>query len=400
MSRILKIFFQSLRCFTVFVHTLSLLFLGFNMLVCQSVPKKKDILPREGWVKGEGRAQIYQNDASLAKDRALRMAKKDAVRRKLGELIKSKTITESGVWVKGELSAQSEGLVRDYEIQSDHSFRDYYEIKILADVSQSELVDEVQSLLDDWEKPVIFGVVSETFVKTNHDPYSNNTLQALEEFFINQGFLVNKISSMQTALSPPISTSKIMKIIKKKKIEPDFDLLVFGKTTCLNAGKINYGGVKSNMSSAQLNTFISIFDIHTHRLIASASEIAAYPHIHLESACSNGIAQKVVPKLASKLFKQMLKKWGKEYGSGKSFFLDIEGRLPYKKLYKFQIILKNEIRGVVDIIERKVAPKKNSLEVVYQGKVKDFMEELMNKETNLLLKLKYKQGRKLFFTLK
>ncbi len=374
------------------------------MLVCRSVPREKKLpqeLPqKEGWVKGEGRAQVYQGDISFAKDRALRMAKKDAVRRKLGQMIKSKTVTESGVWVKGELTAQSEGLVKNYEVQSYRSSSDHYEIEILADVNQSGLVDEVQDLLDDWEKPIIFGVVSETFEKTNHDPYSNNTLQALEEFFIDKSFILNKVSSMQVALSPPVSTSKIVKLIKKKKIEPDFDLLVFGRTTCQNAGKINYGGVKSDMKSAQLNTSISIFDIHTQRLIASASEVSAYPHIYFESACSHGIAKKVVPKLTSKLFKQMLKKWGKEYGSGKSLFVNLKGRLPYKQLYDFQIILRNEIRGVVDIIERKVTSKENYLEVIYQGKAKDFLEEILNKKTNLVLKLSQRKGRKLFFSIK
>ena len=113
----------------------------------------------------------------------IRYAKRDAIRRKLGQLIKSKTITESGVWVKGEVVARSEGLVKDYRITSDRQSKDYYAVEILADVNPSDLTDQVQDLLDDWEKPVMFGVVSESFARKKNDPYSNDTLQALEEFF-------------------------------------------------------------------------------------------------------------------------------------------------------------------------------------------------------------------------
>ena len=155
----------------------------------------------------------------------------------------------------------------------------------------------------------------------------------------------------------------------------------------------------SDLISAQVNVSVSIFDIYTQRLIATASERAAYPHIQFETGCSQGIAQKAVPRLGKKLFQKMLKKGSREYGSGKSIFVDLAGELAYKSLYDFQLILRNEIRGVVDVIERQVSPKKNSLEVIYQGKVKDFIEEILNKETNLSLKLRSKSARKLLFSL-
>ena len=376
-----------------------LLLTCFAIPSCKSPQIKKTSNNEQRWTKGEGRAQIYQKDVSLAKDRALRYAKRDAIRRKLGQLIKSKTITESGVWVKGEVVARSEGLVKDYRITSDRQSKDYYAVEILADVNPSDLTDQVQDLLDDWEKPVMFGVVSESFAKKKNDPYSNDTLQALEEFFLDKGFILNKTSRMQSLIRPPVSTSKVARIFQKAKSESDFDLIIFGTSTCRNAGKINYGGVTSGLISAQVNVSVSIFDIYTQRLIATASERAAYPHIQFETGCSQGISQKAVPRLGKKLFQKMLKKWSREYGSGKSIFVDLTGKLAYKSLYDFQLILRNEIRGVVDVIERNVSPKKNSLEVIYQGKVKDFIEEILNKKTNLSLKLRSKSARKLLFSL-
>ena len=375
----------------------SLLFFSF---FCKSTEQKLTIDHQKNWTKGKGQAQVYQNDTSLAKDRALRMAKKDAIRKKLGELIKSKTVTESGIWIRGELVAQSEGLVKDYIIISEHLLRDHYKIEILADVNSSQLTDQVQDLLDDLEKPIIFGVILETFRKKQHNPYYNHTLQGIEKFFNDKGFILNKVSSIQTKLSLPISISKVTNMIEKQEIKPDFDLLLFGESTCRKGKKIVYNRFASKMITAQLDISLSIFDIHTRRLIATISEQSAFPHINFEMGCSQGIKKKIIPKLANKLFKRILKKWSKEYVSGKSLFIDIIGSLSYKNLYEFQKILRNEIRGVVDIIERDISFKKKSLEIIYHGKMKDFIEEILHKKTNLSLKLDMKIGRRVSFSLK
>ena len=78
------------------------------------------------------------------------------------------------------------------------------------------------------------------------------------------------------------------------------------------------------------------------------------------------------------------------------FLLEIKGNIPYKKLYDFQIVLRNEVRGVVDIIERNFAKGIVSLEIIYEGKSIDFVEEIMNKKLPIALKVISKSGRRLF----
>ncbi len=363
---------------------------------CQTT-KKKDSSNNDiskNWVKGKGRAQIYQNDVSHAKDRAIRDAKKDAIRRKLGDLIKSKTITESGVWLKGEISAKTEGLVKDYKLTSEIQSSELYKVEIMADVYESDLVDQVDSLLSDWESPVLFFIVKEKYAGKSHSHYDNDTTQALSEFFINKKFIINKTSKWQSLLKPPVKINKISKLISKN-ISVDFDLLVFGDTECSNSGKVKLGGSVTNMTSAQISSNISIFDIHTQRLIASASVRKPNAHIDFKFACKNGIRNKIIPSIAEQLFSQMLVKWGKEYGSGKAILLNISGKFSYEKLYQFKIDLGNEVRGVVDVIERSFKPNKAMFEVIYNGKVEDFVEEISNKELTFRLKIINKSGRRL-----
>ena len=379
------------------ISLLSLLLL----INCRAADKKivgADQDATQGWTKGEGLAQIYQNDIALAKDRALRAAKRDAIRRKLGELIRSKTIIDSGTWVKGEVSANTEGLVKDYKITSENQSSQIYKVKILADVYESDLINMVENLLKDWEKPVMFGIITETiqFSKRKESPYFNNALQGLEQYFLEKGFILNKTSNFQKFLKPPVGITKISKTLSQKNLEVDFDLLVFGSSKCQSGGKIKYDGFQSELVSSQVTVAVSIFDVHTRRLVASASGSEAFPHRDFTIGCAEAFSKKLMPKLGQDLFEQLIKKWKKEYGNGRPLLLEIKGNIPYKKLYDFQIVLRNEVRGVVDIIERNFSKGIVNLEIIYEGKSVDFIEEIMNKKLPISLRVVSRSGRRLF----
>ena len=299
-----------------------LLLLLLMSIDCRSADKKavgvnKDAT--QGWTKGKGIAQIYQNDIALAKDRALRAAKRDAIRRKLGELIRSKTVTDSGIWVKGEVSANTEGLVKDYKITSENQLSQIYKINILADVYESDLIDMVENLLKDWEKPVMFGIITEVIqsAKKEESPYFNNALQGLEKYFLEKGFILNKTSNFQKFLKPPVQITKISKLLSQKGIEVDFDLLVFGSSKCQSGGKVKYKGFQSDFVSSQVTAAVSVFDVHTKRLVASASGREAFPHLDFITGCAEAFSKKLMPKLGHDLFGQLIKKWKKEYGNGR-----------------------------------------------------------------------------------
>ncbi|MDH5719485.1 MAG: flagellar assembly protein T N-terminal domain-containing protein [Spirochaetia bacterium] len=372
--------------------------MALNTFYCAGSPQKSANTGSGGdWIKGEGIAQVYQGDVALAKDRAIRAAKKDAIQRKLGQLIESKTITDSGVWVKGEVTAKSRGLVKDYEVVREHKIGEEYKVTINAHVESSNLKSAVDDILSDWEQPVMFGIIQEKFGANAQDAYDSHTLQGISEFFLSKSFAINKTSSWQGKIKPPLSIEQISQFSEKN--EADFDLLVFGKTTCNDKGKIKIGNTESNMISAQVNIDISIFDISTRRLISSAAQHSAQGHIDFESGCRAAI-KKASKKLQDNLFKQMLTKWDKEYGSGKTIILEINGTLPYKKLYDLENDLRDQFRGVVDVIERNVNSSKAVLNVIYSGQVKDFSQELIQKKLSVSFDVKEKSGRKIVVQIK
>ena len=352
---------------------------------------------KRNWVKGEGRSQIYQNDLAHAKDRALRDAKKDAISRKLGDLVSSHTIVESGIWIKGEVSSKTEGLVDDYSIVSEMVEGDIVHIDILAHVKESLLVSQVNTMLADWEKPVLLTIVEERYGNDIHNNATNYTTIELNSYFLQKGFDVQDETSLQSTF-PKKNTSTILNWLENNN--SNFDLLLFGTVVCSNKGPLILNGSPTVLQSVDISFSLSLVDVHTHRLISSQNYLKPNVHNSFEVACKNGIRDKSIPEVAPLIFSDMVSKWGREYGSGQSILIELTGTFNYPQIYKLQTDISNEVRGVINIIERSFETTKVVWEVIYRGKVSDFTEELLNKEFDSKLSFKSKQATRLFIEVK
>jgi len=364
-------------------------FLVFLITFCGSTQPQKKATTDSNWTKGDGVAQIYQQDNALARDRALREAKKDAVARKLGEMITSKSVVDSGVWVKGEVVAKSEGLVKDYQVLSERAGSDSYFISINAYVTESAVSNMVESLLSDWEKPVIFPIIDETITGTSKNKYDNSTIGAMSKFFNEKGFFIQKTSKWQKDLNKNSSYDPGYFMELSEKTTPDFELIFYGTSSCNNAGKV----MNSNLLSGQANITLSVVDIHTGMLIASSTHNGAAAHLDINTACNQAI-DRALTYVNEDIFKQMLSKWKKEYGNGKVIILEINGNLSYDNLYKLENDLRDNLRGVEDVLEKDIQNKKKVLHVVYKGQTKDFMQELVNKQLSVKLTVESRNGNK------
>lgn len=365
---------------------------------CASKQAKKegDVSNSGAWVTGNGTATIYQNDKALARDRALRDAKKDAVRKALGAMIQSKTVTESGVWVKGEVIARSEGLVKNHQILNEKVSTDSVSIEIKAQVSEGTIRDMVSQLLDEWERPIIFTMVNESFEDSPaFDVYDNNTTQDFSEFFLKKGFTINKTSATQKSITSPPNMTRLAELGSNEAL--DFDLMLYGSTTCKNAGPVVKG---SKMISAQVDEKLSLYDVNTRAIVATVSKHAAYPHINFETGCIEGIKKAGVSS-NQELFDQMLSKWGREYSSGRSIILEISGPMTYRQFYDLQNEMKEVVRGCVDVLEKGYSAKKATLVIIFDGKTADLVQELMNKKFSAIpLSVSTRQGNKILLSTK
>jgi len=357
-----------------------------SLVQCESAQKKEDKIT---WTKGSGEAIIYQNDINLAKDRALRLAKRDAINRKLGELIRSKTVVSSGVWVRGEIVAKTEGLVNKYLILSEKNNDEVLTLKIKAVVDEVRLKDVSAQIIASMEKPVMFITIDHKIRGKSVKSRQNITTSDLSKTFLKLGFEITNTSKW--AKKSPSYFSNISRVMNfAKKATPDFELLLYGHSKCKSQGKV----ADSNLFSARASIHISLIDIHTGILLATSELNNAAAHIDFNTACSDAISE-ITPQISDSLYTQLIRKWNREYGSGKTIILEVNGHIKYRALYELQNQLRNEFRGVVEVLEKNVTPNKTVLHVIFKGQTKDFLEELTNKKTKPKLKIIERNGNKI-----
>lgn len=329
----------------------------------------------------EGIATIYQNDIALAHDIALRNAQKNAIEKELGVLIESREITESAVWVKGDITATSSGMVSDYKILNKKIEGNTYILQIAAQVKKAELKSRAAELIENWQRPRLYSIIDYTRLNEQQDIFHNRIISNNNNFFIERGFSFTRSSNWQNKLTPPVTTDKIEDL--KNQLSPDFDLLVFGKARCSFSDNKIMSQYGSSLKPVTLEAELVIYDIHTGHVIAENSELAAYSHINAASGCTLALDKKLMPAMSKSLYNQMLNKWQKSYSKGREFLLEIQGGIAYRQLDQFKKELRNKYRGVIDVIEKSYDSNKARLIVVYNGKASDFSQELTHKKSSL-----------------
>ncbi|MFW5999370.1 MAG: flagellar assembly protein T N-terminal domain-containing protein [Halanaerobiaceae bacterium] len=97
-------------------------------------------------VTSEGRADIYDNNESQARDEALQDAFSKAVEKAAGVFIQSSTLMENMQVLKDQVLSEAQGYISNYNIISENKKDQIYSIKIRAEVSQAELEDNLEEL--------------------------------------------------------------------------------------------------------------------------------------------------------------------------------------------------------------------------------------------------------------
>ncbi len=337
-----------------------------------------------------GVAQIYQGDIAHAKERALMDAKKNIVKKKLGSLIESKTVIDSGVWLKGKLSSKSEGLVKDYNILEKYMNNSIYKIQISAQVYEIDILHEIEDLLLEGGNPSVFIEILSTALEHQKEKPDDILTTKLGDLFLKKGFNIKANTHLSKIISSSTQLKKILEIIKK--YDTDFDILVFGVVSCFPE-KVKYKKkYMNNIRSVQIQGNISVVDIHTNDLITSFSVRQTHANFSKKLACKEGMHERYIQDGFNSIFTSILQKWRQSYANGRKMVIKLSGQFNYKQLYELKKIMTNEIRGVVNIIERSFTTNQALWEIIYQGNTKDLIEEIINKKFSMSISVKKIKG--------
>ncbi len=332
-----------------------------------------------------GVGSILNNDAAAARDQAIDDAMRKAVQQALGTFIKSETLVQNYQLVDDRILSWSAGYVKKYDILREGKVPiDTYEVQIRATVNLSELRldDDALAALIEKENPRVMVMIAEQNIgEANRLQYFEVDLTAAEtaiiDVFRTKGFeVVDQAQAKENQerdkiLSAIEGNAKSAAAIAAAQ---HAELIVTGKAIAKVATGFNMGGMKS----CQANITTRIISADDAKIIATASETAAYPHIDEVTGGTLAI-QKAAKKCAETIVTKVAAEAQKRFYNTTTVNLRVQGYRNYNELQKFSTTLKYYLRGVKEVFQRSAAGGYANFDVKIVGSAKQLARELGNK---------------------
>ncbi|MDZ7288343.1 MAG: hypothetical protein ONB44_00215 [candidate division KSB1 bacterium] len=332
-----------------------------------------------------GVGTILANDVAAARDQAIDDAMRKAVQQALGTYIKSETLVENFQLVDDRILAWSAGYVKKYDILSEGKKVDTYEVQMRATVNLSDLRtdDEALAALLEKENPRVMVMIAEQNIgETNRLNYFEVDMTAAEtaiiDVFRSKGFEVVDAAQAKENQQRDLILNAIEGNAKSAAAiaaAQQAELIITGKAFAKVATGFNLGGMKS----CQGNITTRIISADDAKIIATASENAAYPHIDEVTGGTMAI-QKAAQKCAQTLVTKVTAEAQKRFYNPTTVNLRVQGYRNYAELQKFSELLKYYMRGVKSVFQRSAAGGYANLDVKILGNARQMARELGNKD--------------------
>ncbi len=353
----------------------------FLAAACKSTTAKPE--ENDGWVTVTGIAAIQSGNLGLAKDEALKDAKRVAVQEVLGSVVSARSDVKNFQLVKQTVTSKSEGMIETFEILSSSAVSDAeYNVKIKAKVSMALINQTIEEVVASQGKPRMMVLVDESF---NGKPDTNKVAQTeIEAQFISAGF-------------PFVDRATVEKIVKKNRkkisealggnnsaarelgVDAGAEIILVGSSRVKEAGKV--GG--SQLISVQADLNVRVIDINTGKILTADQQHGAYPHINAESGGVQAVKKAVTP-IREKLVSDIVSLW--DINRGSTIALLVTG-LDYEKLMVLRGELTEKVRGVKAVNPKGSAGKAAKLEVEFEGSSFDLADRLLTSGLSIKLKI-------------
>ncbi|NCN09342.1 MAG: lipoprotein LipL46 [Leptospira sp.] len=339
----------------------------------------------------QGEAPIYQGDSALAKSKALKDAKLNAVRKIIGEQITQKTGVADGQSLGSKLYGKTDAFVKNYEILGEENFKlntqPMLRLTVRCEVELTRLSTAVDQLLDDVGNPrmvvLVGGTIGSKTLKLG-DP-KNQAEAELSEALRSRGNKIvssNQISKLMKqnpslqnlSLDEIESGSPLVEVAQQAGAE----VLVIAYVSSKDQGKVKLpdGKVMDILSSAVTGPYKMIQLWGDGKVFGSGSSEGRGADLTMDVAREKAI-QDWAKLVGGKAGKQIKEEWFK-LTEENTVILKFAG-LPAEEAISFRDDL-IEFTSVKQINERKSDEKASEWELTYPGKESMFSEELSYKK--------------------
>jgi hypothetical protein len=355
--------------------------LAIAILACKSTPEKPSV--QGGWVTVTGIAAIQNNNLGLAKDEALKDAKRVAVQEVLGSLVSARSDVVNFQLVKQTVTSKSDGMIETFSILSSAAVSPVeYRVQIKAKVSEALINKTIEEVVNSQGKPRMMVLIDESYEgKTDSNKVAQTEIEAQ---FIAKGFpfvdrgtvekiLANNRRKIQSALGGDNSAAREL------GVDAGAEIILVGTSRVKQAGKV--GG--SNLISMQADLNVRVIDINTGKILTAGQEHGAYPHINPESGAVQAVRRAVNP-LREKLVGDIVRLW--DINRANTIALLVTG-LDYEKLMVLRGELTERVRGVKTVNPKGSTGKAAKLEIEFEGSSFDLADRLLTSGLSIKLKI-------------
>ena len=341
-----------------------------------------------------GYATIFDNDISLARDRALDDAKSKLVVKILGETISGTSVMENFELVSNIVQGKSYGLVKNIDIIKKWQEGTEYFVTIEGTVEPSVVEDAIEDALNRYGKPKFMVLIQETFNNKKNIPGFTETEILIQEVMGNSGFQFVDAAMTQQLMKK--EKSKMQKAVSGAVSEDVQDLLMSdagAEVIIIGTAETKSQGTKTlqslgatEMKSMSAIIRIKAIDLYTGDILATTSKNAPGLHIEDETASKKAIEaalRQILGKTedgkfqAGPFMETIVKKFVKA-ANAREIKVLVAG-LAAAELKDFKDQIANRVRGVKQVIEKGRDGKAARLEVIFAGKTNDFEDELTAK---------------------
>ncbi|MCL4705786.1 hypothetical protein KJ068_11530 [bacterium] len=343
--------------------------------------------PQTAEITVVGLGAVLAGDMAAARDKAIDDAMRKAVQQALGTNIKSETLVQNFQMVEDRILAWSAGYVSKYDILREGAGQyDTYEVEMRAQVNLNDLKNDDNALAEllQKENPRVMVMIGEQNIGyTDRYHYFEVDLTVAEttiiDAFRNKGFEVidpgqaKENQNRDQILAALEGDSKAAAAIA---VAQQAELIITGKAIAKVAQtNLNLGGMKS----CQANMTAKVVRAGDARIIATATDNAAHPHIDEVTGGTKAI-EKTAKKVGETLLTKVVAEAQKNFYNENSITVQVQGHKNYGDLQQFVSTIKFNLRGLKNVYERNTAGGVATLDLKILGTGAQLARELANKD--------------------
>lgn len=342
-------------------------------------------------VTAEGVAILRGKETAVARDQAIEDALRKAVEQAVGTWISSETMVQNYQLLSDRIYSRSQGYVQNYQVLSESKKgENLYSVKVQATIRAGELKDDLEAigvLMERKRKPRLMVFIAEQNVGEPAPRFwwggsREVTDLTVAETVINEKFLAKGFPMIdQKAAAKRIQASKAYRVSDLTNEDArtlgnqfDAEIVIVGKALAKYVGNIEGTSMKSFSGSVTAR----VIRTDDGSVIATSHASVPAPHIDTVAGGSKAI-ELASAKVADDLIDKIIKVWTREVSGTQLVQMIVKGLSSYGDMLKFTKLIRENVRGIKAVHQRKVSRGEGIIDVDIKGDAQSLADELSTK---------------------